>query len=73
MKALVFRGKCHIALEDVPVPTLVDSTDAIVRISLSGLCGSDMVRNFTFYNTNTRTYSLVLSPVPHSIRTTAEK
>jgi threonine dehydrogenase-like Zn-dependent dehydrogenase len=34
MKALVFRGTCNIALEDVPIPTIQDPTDAIVRISL---------------------------------------
>jgi threonine dehydrogenase-like Zn-dependent dehydrogenase len=42
MPALVFRGKQHIALENVPLPTLEAPTDAIVRISICGLCGSDM-------------------------------
>lgn len=42
MKALVFRGKCSIALEDVPRPTIQADTDVIVSISLCGLCGSDM-------------------------------
>ena len=42
MKALVFRGKCTINLEDVPIPTIQSDTDAIILICVSGLCGSDM-------------------------------
>ena len=42
MKALVFRGTCCIALESVPIPTIEEPTDAIVRISLCAVCGSDL-------------------------------
>lgn len=42
MRALVFRGNAHIEEKTVPMPILVDDTDAIVRISICGLCGSDM-------------------------------
>ena len=33
MKALVFHGPNSLALEDRPKPTIVDATDAIVRIT----------------------------------------
>ncbi len=42
MEAVVFKGKCCVAVERVPVPTLEEPSDAIVRIDLCGLCGSDM-------------------------------
>ncbi|KAG7667994.1 hypothetical protein Ndes2526B_g01584 [Nannochloris sp. 'desiccata'] len=42
MRALVFRGRCCIALETVPIPTIQDPTDVIVRISLTAVCGSDL-------------------------------
>ncbi len=37
-------GKCAIAFERVPAPLLEQPGDAIVRIELCGLCGSDLVR-----------------------------
>lgn len=37
-------GKCNIAFERVPAPRLEQPGDAIVRIELCGLCGSDLVR-----------------------------
>ncbi|PRW57739.1 alcohol dehydrogenase [Chlorella sorokiniana] len=42
MDALVFKGKCAIAFEQVPVPRLEQPGDAVVRIELCGLCGSDL-------------------------------
>jgi len=42
MKAVVFRGIGDIRLEDVPKPRLKDDTDAIVRITASAICGTDL-------------------------------
>jgi threonine dehydrogenase-like Zn-dependent dehydrogenase len=42
VKAVVFRGVGEIAVEDVPDPTIEDPTDAIVRITVSAICGTDL-------------------------------
>lgn len=42
MDAVVWKGKCHVEVERVPIPRLEDDGDAIVRIELAGLCGSDL-------------------------------
>eukprot|EP00879_Flechtneria_rotunda_P029121 GHRR01031390.1.p1 GENE.GHRR01031390.1~~GHRR01031390.1.p1 ORF type:complete len:154 (+),score=9.86 GHRR01031390.1:154-615(+) len=39
MQALTFEGKQHIALSRVPKPDIQDSTDAIIRVLLCGICG----------------------------------
>lgn len=42
MKAVVFRGIGDIRLEDVKEPKLEKPTDAIVRITASAICGTDL-------------------------------
>ncbi len=42
MKALVFHGPGQKAWEDKPQPTLQNPTDAIVRISRTTICGTDL-------------------------------
>ena len=42
MKALTWHGRGDIRCETVPDPTLVDPTDAIVRITSTAICGSDL-------------------------------
>jgi threonine dehydrogenase-like Zn-dependent dehydrogenase len=42
MKAVVFRGVGKIALEDVPEPKLKEPGDAIIRITSSAICGTDL-------------------------------
>ena len=42
MKALVHDGNGHIALEDRPEPQLQSPTDAIVRVTRSTICTSDL-------------------------------
>lgn len=42
MKAVVFHGVGDIRLEDVQEPTLQEPTDAIVRITASAICGTDL-------------------------------
>jgi threonine dehydrogenase-like Zn-dependent dehydrogenase len=39
MKAVVFRGAYDIALEERPQPQIRDSTDAIVKVDMAGICG----------------------------------
>lgn len=42
MKATVLYGARDIRFEDVPEPTIVQPTDAIVRLSATCVCGSDL-------------------------------
>jgi alcohol dehydrogenase len=42
MKALVYRGPGQRAWEDRPRPAIRDSSDAIVRITTSTICGTDL-------------------------------
>lgn len=42
MHALVFHGPGEKAWEEVPKPTLIDDTDAIVRVDATTICGSDL-------------------------------
>ncbi len=42
MKAVVFRGIGDIRLEDVPEPKIQAPTDAIVRLTASAICGTDL-------------------------------
>jgi threonine dehydrogenase-like Zn-dependent dehydrogenase len=42
MKAVVFGGVGDIRLEDVPEPTMRAPTDAIVRLTASAICGTDL-------------------------------
>ena len=42
MKAVVFHGLGDIRLEDVPEPKIEKPTDAIVRLTASAICGTDL-------------------------------
>jgi threonine dehydrogenase-like Zn-dependent dehydrogenase len=42
MKAVVFHGVGDIRLEDVRAPKLQEPTDAIVRLTASAICGTDL-------------------------------
>ncbi len=42
MRALTWQGKRHVAVEDVPDPRIQEPTDAIVEITSTGICGSDL-------------------------------
>ena len=42
MQAVVFHGIGDIRLEDVSEPTIEEETDAIVRITSSAICGTDL-------------------------------
>ncbi len=42
MRAVVFQGKGEVAIAEVPCPKRLADTDAIVRVSLAGICGTDL-------------------------------
>jgi threonine dehydrogenase-like Zn-dependent dehydrogenase len=42
MKAVVFHGVGDIRLDDVPEPEIEEPTDAIVRLTMSAICGTDL-------------------------------
>lgn len=42
MKALVYHGPGKCSLEDRPPPSLLDPTDAIVRVTRTTICGTDL-------------------------------
>ncbi len=42
MKALVYRGAQDVRVEDVDDATIEDPTDAIIRITTTNICGSDL-------------------------------
>ncbi len=42
MKALCWYGKQDVRVETVPDPTILNPRDAIVRITLTAICGSDL-------------------------------
>ncbi len=42
MKAVVYKGNSEIALEDRPVPKILDDRDAIIKVTLTTICSSDI-------------------------------
>jgi threonine dehydrogenase-like Zn-dependent dehydrogenase len=42
MKAVTFHGKRDVRVDEVPDPRIEQPTDAVVRITSSGICGSDL-------------------------------
>ncbi|WP_433271922.1 zinc-dependent alcohol dehydrogenase [Actinosynnema sp. CS-041913] len=42
MKAVTWHGKRDVRVDEVPDPVLKEPTDVIVRITSSGICGSDL-------------------------------
>ncbi|MEW1958209.1 zinc-dependent alcohol dehydrogenase [Kineococcus sp. NPDC059986] len=42
MRALTWQGKRSVRVEDVPDPEVVEPTDAVVRITSTAICGSDL-------------------------------
>lgn len=42
MKAVIFKGKGKIELEERPEPTIQNPTDAVVRVVMACVCGSDL-------------------------------
>jgi threonine dehydrogenase-like Zn-dependent dehydrogenase len=42
MRALTFHGKRDVRVDNVPDPTVKEPTDAVVRITSTAICGSDL-------------------------------
>src|SRR3954469_2269504 len=42
MKALTWHGKRDVRVDNHPDPTIQEPTDAIIRVTSTGLCGSDL-------------------------------
>jgi threonine dehydrogenase-like Zn-dependent dehydrogenase len=42
MKAVTWHGQRDVRVDDVPEPAIQELTDAIVRITTTGICGSDL-------------------------------
>jgi 2-desacetyl-2-hydroxyethyl bacteriochlorophyllide A dehydrogenase len=42
MRAVVYKGPGLVELSDVPQPHLADATDALVRVTHAGICGTDL-------------------------------
>lgn len=42
MKAVTFQGKKKMKMKKVPDPKIIEPTDAIIKITASGICGSDL-------------------------------
>ncbi|MEU3174126.1 zinc-dependent alcohol dehydrogenase [Streptomyces sp. NPDC007000] len=42
MKAVTWQGKRDVRVEEVPDPRIEEPTDAVIRVTSTGLCGSDL-------------------------------
>ncbi|RUQ36968.1 alcohol dehydrogenase catalytic domain-containing protein, partial [Micrococcus sp. HSID17227] len=42
MRALTWQGKRNVTVEDVPDPQIQEPTDAIIEVTSTGICGSDL-------------------------------
>ena len=42
MKALCWQGKNKVSVEQVPDPTIIDQKDAVIKITSTAICGSDL-------------------------------
>jgi threonine dehydrogenase-like Zn-dependent dehydrogenase len=42
MQAVLFKGPRHVVTTTVPLPQLEDDRDVLVKVTLAGLCGSDL-------------------------------
>lgn len=46
MRAVVFKGPFEVAVETRATPHIREPSDAILKVSSTALCGSDLVRDF---------------------------
>ncbi|MGW4525047.1 zinc-dependent alcohol dehydrogenase [Amycolatopsis sp. NPDC004378] len=42
MKAVTWHGKRDVRVDEVPDPKIEESTDAVIRVTSTGICGSDL-------------------------------
>ncbi len=54
MRAMVYRGPYKIRVEEKDVPPIEHPNDAIVRVTLAAICGSDLHREFSHHGIASR-------------------
>ena len=42
MKAVILAGKEQVRVDDLPDPAVLEPTDAVVRVTVAGICGTDV-------------------------------
>jgi threonine dehydrogenase-like Zn-dependent dehydrogenase len=42
MRAVTWQGRRHVSVDDVPDPVIKEPTDAIIRVTSTNICGSDL-------------------------------
>ena len=42
MKAVVWHGKGDVRVDNVPDPIIQEPTDAVIRVTSTAICGSDL-------------------------------
>src|SRR5690606_32115292 len=42
MRALVWHGKSSVSVDTVPDPIIIEPTDAIIKVTSTAICGSDL-------------------------------
>ena len=42
MRAVTWQGRRKVTVESVPDPIIKEPTDAIIKVTSTGLCGSDL-------------------------------
>ena len=42
MQAMVYRGPYKVRVEERDIPTIEHPNDAIIRVTLAAICGSDL-------------------------------
>lgn len=42
MKALTWQGRSDVRIDDVPDPRIEHPTDAVIRVTSTAICGSDL-------------------------------
>lgn len=42
MRAVIYTGPGRVSLAEVPKPALIEPTDALVRVTMAGVCGTDL-------------------------------
>ena len=64
MHPLVFHGPGEKAWESVPDPSIVDATDAVVRIDSSTICGTGLHRQDVVVDKAVSKSAVPPAPVP---------
>ena len=42
MRAVTWQGKRNVSVETVPDPKIIEPTDAIIKVTSTNICGSDL-------------------------------